>query len=103
MSWLPQVKQKYYEKDAFRIEAVLTDALQKGYLDENDVYEVLDFLPKIFDQRIKVDNSTLKESKKSQFNSNNYQSSSSDGSKNAEFPDRGKGLGNGRENEREAK
>lgn len=45
----------YHKEDAIRLERVIERVLQKGLMDETDIYELIDVLPKIIPMPVEED------------------------------------------------
>lgn len=46
-TWIPQIQEYYAESDAVQLAAILQNALSKGFMDENEIYRLLNLLPHI--------------------------------------------------------
>lgn len=46
-TWIPLIQDYYAESDAVQLAAILQNALSNGFVDEKEIYRLLDLLPQI--------------------------------------------------------
>ena len=46
-TWIPLIQEYYLESDAVQLVAIMQNALSKGFMDENEIYQLLNLLPRI--------------------------------------------------------
>lgn len=46
-TWIPLVQEYYLESDAVQLVAIMQNALFKGFVDENEIYQLLNLLSRI--------------------------------------------------------
>lgn len=46
-TWIPLVQAYYLESNAVQLVAIMQNALSKGFMDENEIYQLLNLLPRI--------------------------------------------------------